>query len=56
VSDQERERLIEAWRTVLELDEPEEKVLASAKMRQLIQQRSPQQVERMERDRGLRAS
>jgi hypothetical protein len=54
MTDTDRERLIEAWRVVLELDEREEKALASQRMSRLIQQRSPQQVERMERERGLR--
>jgi len=54
MTDEQRERLIEAWRTVIELDEAEEKALAVLRMRHLIEKRSSQQVEKMEVERGLR--
>lgn len=56
MNDQERERLIEAWRLVVELDAPAYKATGARRMQELIHQRSSQQVERMERERGLRAS
>lgn len=57
VTDAERERLIESYRTILELSrEPDWKRLAAAEMARLIKERSPQQVEQIERERGLRAS
>ncbi len=56
MTDAERERLIEVYRRVL-VDAPDSKTkrVAALRMRELIAQRSPQQVERMERERGLRA-
>jgi len=57
MTDTDRERLIESYRTILELAaEREWKELAASAMAQLIKGRSPAQVERMERERGLRAS
>lgn len=57
MTDQERERLIESYATILELaPETDWKRLAAAEMARLIKDRSPQQVEQMERERGLRAS
>lgn len=56
MTDADRERLIEAWRVVLELEPIEGiKRIAADNMRHLIADRSPQQVEQMERERGLRA-
>jgi hypothetical protein len=57
VNDSERERLIEAYRVVLEL-EPRHDFQAAAmqRMRELISGRAPQQIERMETERGLRVS
>lgn len=55
MTDEERERLIEAWRVVLELEPIEGlKRIAADNMRHLIAQRSPQQVERMEVNQSLR--
>jgi len=55
MTDQERERLIEAWRVTLELDpDADVKHIAAGRMRDLIAQRPAQQVEQMERSRGLR--
>lgn len=57
MTDQERERLIDSYATILELArEPDWKRLAAAEMARLIKDRSPQKVEQMERERGLRAS
>lgn len=57
MTDQERERLIESYRTILELAaEREWKELAAAAMARLIKERSPAQVARMEQERGLRVS
>ena len=57
MTDTDRERLIESYRTILELAvEREWKDLAASAMARLIKERSPAQVERMERERGLRAS
>ena len=57
MTDQERERLIEAWKTILELDKNSGRAgIAMRQMRQLISDRSQRQVEQMERERGLRAS
>lgn len=53
---QERERLIEAWRVVVELDAKVYKESGARRMQELINQRSSFQVEQMERTRGLRAS
>lgn len=55
MTDQDRERLIESYRTILELAaEREWKELAAAAMARLIKERSPAQVARMEHERGLR--
>jgi hypothetical protein len=54
MTDADRERLIEAWRVVIELDEPEEKAFAVLRQRRLIQERSPRQVREMEAIQGLR--
>jgi len=56
MTDQERERLIEAWRVVVELDAQTYKATGARRMQELINHRSPVQVELMERERGLRAS
>lgn len=57
MTDAQREKLIEAWRVVLELDKDSARAtIAMRQMRQLISERTPPQVERMERERGLRAS
>lgn len=55
LTDADREELIEAWRKVMVL-EPNEalKRIAWGRMAALIGERSPQYVERMERERGLR--
>lgn len=55
MTDQERERLIEAYRVALEL-EPRHDFQAAAmqRMRELIGDRSPRRVAEMERERGLR--
>lgn len=54
-SDCDRERLIEAYRACLEL-EPNQamKRIAWGRMAALIGERSPEQVVKMERERGLR--
>lgn len=55
MNDADREKLIEAYRTILELArEREWKHIAECRMRELIAQRSPQQVHRMEVAQGLR--
>ena len=55
MTDQERERLINSYATILELArEREWKELAAAQMARLIAERSPQQVQKMEEARGLR--
>lgn len=55
MTDPARERLIEAFRIILEVaTEREWKHLAELRMRELIGQRSPQQIERMEIAQGLR--
>jgi len=51
-----REALIEDYRQLLLTLAPSEQREVWARMSQLIKGRSPQQVERMERERGLRAS
>lgn len=57
MTDQDRERLIEAYRVALELDPPHDfQAAAMGRMRELISERSPQQVARMEAERGLRVS
>jgi len=55
MTDHERERLIESYRRVV-VDAPDSKAkrIAALRMRELIAQRSTEQVERMERERGLR--
>lgn len=56
MTDEQRERLIEAWRVVLELDTRESyRTYAAYAMSSLIKQRSPAQVQKMEVERGLRA-
>lgn len=55
MTDQDLEQLIEAWRSVMESDPDQDaKRIAMARMRELIAMRSPEQVQRMERERGLR--
>lgn len=57
MTDTDRERLIESYRTIVELAvEREWKDLAARAMGRLIAQRSPAQVAKMEHERGLRAS
>ena len=57
MTDQDRERLIEAYRVALELDPRHDfQAAAMGRMRELISERSPQQVARMEAERGLRVS
>lgn len=57
LTDAQRERLIEMWRSILEEEKDADlKRLAEGRMRELIAERSPEQVSRMERERGLRAS
>ncbi len=54
MNDEERERLIEAWRVVLELSPQRSyREIAAAAMKAEIRRRSPQQVEQMECERGL---
>lgn len=56
MTDEQRERLINSCQTILECAiEREWKVWAADRMRELIAERSPQQVARMECERGLRA-
>lgn len=55
MSDADRERLIESCRTILECAvEREWKVWAADRMRTLIAERSPKQVDQMEHEQGLR--
>lgn len=55
MTDLEREQAIERLYQVLVGNEiPEVKRAAFAKMRELIEERSPEQVAKMEADRGLR--
>lgn len=57
LSDDERERLIEAYRVAVELEpQRERKLLALIRMQELIGGRSSQQVARMERERGISMS
>lgn len=57
LSDDVREQLIEAWRVILTHSPTMAlKSIAQSEMRDEIARRSPEQVERMERERGLRAS
>jgi hypothetical protein len=57
VTDIEREAAIEAYRQKLVAShDPLTKRIAALRMKELIAERSPQQIERMERERGLRAS
>lgn len=56
MTDEQREKLIEAWRVVLELDRDSARAtIAMRQMRQLISERTPRRVAEMERERGLRA-
>jgi hypothetical protein len=57
MTDAERERLIEYYRQIL-AEDPERyaKEFAQLRMAHLISGRSPAQVAKMERERGLRAS
>ena len=56
MTDQERERLIEAWRIVLELcAQRSYQEIAAHAMKAEIRRRTPQKVEQMEQERGLRA-
>jgi len=53
---QEREQAIERYRqTLVESPDPVTKRIAALRMKELIDLRSPQRVEQMERERGLRA-
>jgi hypothetical protein len=57
MTDADRERLIDSCRTILECAvEREWKVWAAGRMRELIAGRSPQRIEQMETERGLRVS
>lgn len=57
MTDQEREQAIESYRlTLVDSPDPVTKRIAALRMKELIAQRSPQKVEQMERERGLRAS
>lgn len=54
MTDTDRERLIESFRTIVELaHEKEWKHIAELRMRELIAQRSPEQVREMEAVQGL---
>lgn len=56
MTDIEREQAIEHQRQVMtEATDPHLKRAAFARMRELIEGRSPEQIEQMERERGLRA-
>lgn len=56
MTDNERERLIDAWKVVLELEADHDlKRLANNVMVRRSGERSTEQVERMEDERGLRA-
>lgn len=56
MTDEQRERLIEAWRVILELDKDSGRAtIAMRQLRQLISERTPRRVAEMERERGLRA-
>ncbi len=57
MTDREREEAIESYRLKLVASrDPLTKRIAALRMKELIAERSPQQVELMERERGLRAS
>lgn len=57
MTDLDRERLIESFRTILEVArEKEWKRFAELRMRELIAQRSPEKIREMEESRGLRVS
>lgn len=57
MTDQDRERLIEMWRQIIEFDpDAMAKQAAALRMRSLIADRTLEQVQRMETERGLRAS
>lgn len=56
MTDQERELLIDYYRQILQADPwREAKHFAQVRMGHLIAERSPDQVAKMERERGLRA-
>ena len=55
MTDEQRERLIEAWRVVLELERLKEfQTIGAGRMRDLIAERPPERIQQMERERGLR--
>jgi hypothetical protein len=55
MSDETREHLIDAWTFILANEINHElQCTAMRRQRELIEERSPEQVERMERERGLR--
>lgn len=55
MTDQEREQAIENYRrTFVESPDPTTKRIAALRMKELIAQRSPEQVAQMEQERGLR--
>lgn len=55
MTDKERERVIESYRLqLIEAADPHAKRVAALRMKELIAGRSPQQVTRMERAKGLR--
>lgn len=57
MTDTDRERLIESFRTIVEVArEKEWKHIAELRMRELIAQRSPEKIREMEKSRGLRVS
>jgi len=57
MTDRDREELIDAYRLVLTLEDcPDYRDAAVQRMRYLIAGRTPQIIEAMERERGLRAS
>lgn len=56
MTDEQRERLIESYRVLLELEpDSDAKYFAMIRMKGLIGERTPGQIERMEHERGLRA-
>ena len=57
MTDLEREQAIESYRLKLvESRDPLTKRIAALRMKELIAERSPQRIEEMERERGLRVS
>jgi hypothetical protein len=55
MSDETREQLIDAWTVILAHEaNHDHQCTAMRRQRELIEERSPEQVERMERERGLR--